>query len=86
MALLNMMYQSLFGGQSQRKMFFKVHVVYIEEGSVVYDWNDQQKENNVKFIIDICQKYNFSYTIIPLEKVYDISTDIDIKAPSQEDT
>lgn len=42
MALLDMMYEALFGqnSQSQRKMFFKVHVLYIDEGRVVYDWTE----------------------------------------------
>ena len=36
MALLNMLYHSLFGNQSQRKMFFKVHILYIDETCAVY--------------------------------------------------
>ena len=48
-------------------MFFKVHVIFIEEGSAVYDWSDDVREKNIQFIIDTCKSYNFSYTIVPLE-------------------
>jgi hypothetical protein len=41
MALLHMMFESLFGHYSQRKMFFKVHILYIEEGSTVYEWSEE---------------------------------------------
>ena len=40
MALLDLMHDSLFGTTSAtgRKMFFEVHVMYIDEGKVVYNW------------------------------------------------
>lgn len=44
MALLNLMYQSLFGTVSNRKMFFRVHILYIEEGSAVYGWDDEKRQ------------------------------------------
>lgn len=75
MALLNLMYQSLFGGLSQRKMFFRVHILYIDEGSAVYGWDQEKREQNIDFIIKTCQKYKFTYTIIPLEGIYDTSGD-----------
>ena len=77
MALLHLMHESLFG-YSQKKMFFKVHIVYIDEGPAVYNLSDSEHEDRLKFMINACTKYNFSYTIIPLEKVYDIK-DIDTK-------
>ena len=47
MALLDLMHQALFAGTeevvthiSQKKMFFKVHVLYIDEGQAVYGWDD----------------------------------------------
>lgn len=36
MAVLDLIFRSLLGGSSNRKMFFKVHVLYIEEASVVF--------------------------------------------------
>jgi tRNA(Ile)-lysidine synthase TilS/MesJ len=41
MALLNMLYQSLFGNVSNRKMFFRVHIIHVDEGRVVYDWSPE---------------------------------------------
>mgnify|MGYP000870955143 CR=1 FL=1 len=42
MALLDLLHDSLFGtsSQTQRKLFFRVHVLYIDEGKAVYDWSD----------------------------------------------
>ncbi|CDW91371.1 UNKNOWN [Stylonychia lemnae] len=79
MALIDLMYQSLFGTVSNRKMFFRVHILYIEEGSVVYGWDEEKREKNIQFIIDACNRYNFTYTILPLEYVYDISDEIDLR-------
>jgi len=41
MALLDLMYDALFGTSSntQRKMFFSVHVLYIDEATV-YNWDE----------------------------------------------
>jgi tRNA(Ile)-lysidine synthase TilS/MesJ len=40
MGLLDLMHEALFGNTSlsQRKMFFKVHILYIDEGRAVYGW------------------------------------------------
>jgi hypothetical protein len=42
MALLDLMYQSLFGSVSNRKMFFRVHIIYVDEGPVVYGWEEEK--------------------------------------------
>lgn len=61
-------------------MFFKVHVIYIDEGQVVYNWSKEQHEDNLKFIIETCENYQFSYSIIPIESIYDIGGEnLDIK-------
>jgi len=73
MALLNMLYFSLFGNQSTRKMFFRVHILYIEEGSAVYQHSPETRAKSIAFIKEICEKYKFTYTIIPLERVFDLS-------------
>lgn len=72
MALLNMLYHSLFGNQSQRKMFFKVHILYIDETCAVYGDDEAKRQANIDFIKGICEQYKFTYTIVPLEKVHDI--------------
>ncbi len=42
MALLDLMHESMFGNTSKtnRKLFFKVHVIYIDEGRAVYGWSE----------------------------------------------
>jgi len=72
MALLNMLYFSLFGNQSNRKMFFSVHILYIDEGPAVYGHSAEENNKNLEFIMEICEKYKFTYTILPLESVFDI--------------
>jgi hypothetical protein len=70
MALLDLMHEALFGQTSltQRKMFFKVHVLYIDEGRAVYGWSEEFWQNQINMIIDACaNKYGFTYTIIPIE-------------------
>jgi tRNA(Ile)-lysidine synthase TilS/MesJ len=72
MALLNMLYFSLFGNQSNRKMFFSVHILYIDEGPAVYGHSEEENKKNLDFIRQTCEKYKFTYTIIPLESIFDI--------------
>lgn len=50
MALLHLLYESLFDNKSTRKMFFRVHVIYIEEGSAVYGWSEEKRAANLAFI------------------------------------
>lgn len=84
MAMLNLMWQSLFGNNQNRKMFFRVHILFIEEGSAVYKWSDQRRQEVIKFITETCQKYQFTYTILPLEAIYDVSNDVDLKYEGKE--
>lgn len=65
MALLNLIYAALFG-PSQRKMFFNVHVLYIDE-TAIYNWDESTSEEYVKIVTDACEQYGFKYTIVPSE-------------------
>ena len=48
MALMDLMHAALFGeSMNQRKMFFKVHVLYIDEGRAVYDWSEEVHKHNI---------------------------------------
>jgi hypothetical protein len=76
MALLNMLHFSLFGNQSNRKMFFRVHILYIEEGSIVYGHDEETRAKNIGFIKEICEKYKFTFTIVPLERIYDLDLEV----------
>lgn len=70
MAMLHLMYVSLFG-ESQRKMFFKVHIIHIDE-SAVYGYDEAKQQENLNIFIEACTKFNFDYTVLKLESVFDI--------------
>lgn len=73
MSLLDLMHQALFGEQqmSQRKMFFKVHVLYIDEGPAVYGWTPEFHQKQINMIRELCeQRYGFSWTIVPIELIF----------------
>jgi len=75
MAMLNMLYNCLSGNKSQKKMFFKVHILYIDEGRAVYGWSQEEAERHRTFFAETCKKYNFTYTILALEKVMRLELD-----------
>ena len=85
MALLDLLHDSLFGtsSQTQRKMFFRVHVLYIDEGPAVYNWSDDFHNEQIELIKQICEKYEFTYSIVPIESIFDI--DFDLKQPTPEE-
>ena len=68
-------------------MFFKVHVLYIDEGRAVYGWDDHTHKSHLDMIKELCEKrYQFTFTILPLEAVYDVNShDLDMRVPSQEE-
>ena len=52
MALMDLMHEALFGQTSltQRKMFFKVHVLYIDEGRAVYNWTEEFWKQQIEMV------------------------------------
>ena len=72
MAMLHFLYNCLSGNTSQKKMFFKIHILYIEEGPAVYGWSQETTLTYRSLIEKTCVKYNFTYTILPLEQIYDV--------------
>lgn len=65
-------------------MFFRVHILYLDEGQAVYNHTAEQREATLTFIKEICEKYNFTYTIVPLEAIYDVSSSHDMRAADAE--
>ena len=53
-------------------MFFKIHILYIDEAQAVFNVDDAEAKLRRDFVIDHCTKYGFTYTIVPLETVYEI--------------
>lgn len=83
MAMLNLLHYSLFGSQSNRKMFFRVHVLFIDEGSAVYGHNEEQRAASIAFVREVCSRYQFSYTIVPLEHVFDVDHSFDMRVADE---
>ena len=75
MAMLHFLYCCLAGNKSQKKMFFKIHVLYIDEARGVYGHDQQRAAANCALIADTCTRYGFSLTIVPFEKVFEIERD-----------
>ena len=46
MAMLHFVYSCLEGNKSQKKMFFKVHILFIEESRSVYGATEEQAASN----------------------------------------
>ena len=75
MAMLHFLYNCLSGNTSQKKMFFKIHVLYIDEGRSVYGWTDEEAEQHRQLIVDTCGRYGFNFTVVGIESVYDVDRD-----------
>ena len=66
-------------------MFFKVHILYIEEGPAVYGWSQEQTLQHRELITSTCVRYQLTYTVIPFESVFDIVRDMrNIQATPEE--
>lgn len=86
MAMLHFLHCCLNGNTSQKKMFFKIHVLYIDEARGVYGVPDERAEANCQLVIDACTQYGFNYTILPLERVYEMQRDSLNQAPEDMDS
>lgn len=72
MALAALMHESLFAeAVSKRKMFFKVHCLYIDEASV-FGLSDEKRHANIDLIRDTCEKFGFTWSVLRLESVFGI--------------
>lgn len=74
MAMLNLLHNCLSGNKQAKKMFFKVHILYIDEGTV-FGWTDQQRDANRRIIEDACSRYGFNLSTVQLESVFDVDLD-----------
>lgn len=75
MAMLNLLHNCLNGNKSMKKMFFKVHILYIDEGAI-YGWTPEQHTQNRKVIEEACESYGFDLSTVYLESVFDLELDI----------
>jgi len=49
----------------------------------VYDWSDEFHKEQIEFIKSTCEKYSFTYTIVPIEAAF--NADFDLKIPTTEE-
>ena len=75
MAMLHFLYFCLSGNTSQKKMFFKIHVLYIDEARAVFNVSQEEADRRTALITDACQRYGFNYTVLPFEKIYELQRD-----------
>lgn len=71
MAMLHLLYNCLSGNKQAKKMFFKVHILYIDEGTV-FGWSENRREANRRLINDACIRYGFNLSTVYLESIFDI--------------
>jgi tRNA(Ile)-lysidine synthase TilS/MesJ len=70
MAMLHMLWNCLNANKSQKKMFFSIHVLYIQESCAVFGTEQSLEDERRDIIISLCNKYGFTYTVISIESVY----------------
>ena len=75
MAMLHLLYSCLNGNKQAKKMFFKVHILYIDEGTI-FGLSPQERENNRQMIEDACVRYGFNISTVYLESVFDLDVDL----------
>ena len=75
MAMLHFLYHCLSGNTSQKRMFFKVHILYIEEGPAVYGWSPEETMRHRELVTSTCIKYQLTYTVIPFESIFALTRD-----------
>lgn len=64
-------------------MFFRVHVLYIDEGQSVFDWSNEFHKEQIEFVKQTCEKYSFTYSIIPIESIFDVEFDLKLATPEE---
>lgn len=53
-------------------MFFKVHILYIDEAQAVFNTTEGEAEDRRNFVIQHCVNYGFTYSIVPIESAYEL--------------
>jgi len=86
MAMLHFLHFCLNGNTSLKKMFFKIHVLYIDEAAGVFGSPEEEAAKHRETIRAACERYGFTLTILPFEKVYELSLDSQNEASEDMDS
>ena len=76
MCMLNMFYKSFTQKKTNKKLFFKMKILYIDDSIFLKDKEKiiENRNKNKEFIENITKQYNFKdYQIINLENIMDIN-------------
>lgn len=74
MAMLYMLFNCQDGNKSKMKMFFKIHVLYIQESQAVFNTSAEVEQERVEFIAEHCKKYGITYSVISIESIYSLKS------------
>ena len=75
MSMLHMLWGCFSGNRSQKRMFLKVHVIYIQEASSVFNQSESVEAERTKLITDLCKQYQFTYTVVPIDYVFKLTSE-----------
>ena len=56
-------------------MFFKIHVLHIEEARAVYGVGEEEAEARRNLVEEACRSYGFELTLMPIEKIFEVQRD-----------
>ncbi len=85
--MLHWFYTTFNDNTSNRKLFFKLKVLYVDDSFLYNSDYNCERENRKKMVSEICTKYGFSFSIINLEHVMGLpSLNTTIKALPLENT
>jgi len=59
--------------------------LYIEESRAVYGASEEKKMTNRALIAEACERYGFSLTLMPIEKIFEVSHDAKNEPPENMD-
>ena len=76
-AMLHWFYTTFNDNTSNRKQFFKLKVLYVDDLFIINSNIEEERLYRRKIITDLCNKYNFPFAIINLEHVMDLSNNPD---------
>lgn len=75
MSMLHFLHCCLNGNTSQKKMFFQIHVLYIDEAMGVFGTPPEEAVKQRAIVEGACQRYGFTLTVLPIEKIYELDLD-----------
>ena len=72
MCMLNLFYKTFHETTTNRKLFFKLKIVFIDDSLFLIEKDKiiNERNNNKHFLKSLCEKYHFDIDIINLENIF----------------